>query len=128
MAGFASGEGCFFVHARLSIRKVSIFFKLSQHVRDAKLMEGLVGYFGGGRYYESLNEDMCHYLCESLNVILDNVIPFFNKYPIQGDKSQNFADFVLVADLMRRKAHLTAEGYEQILLIKSRMNKKRQSE
>jgi hypothetical protein len=56
---------------------------------------------------------------------LDKIIPYFNKYPIQGVKSQNFTDFVQVANLIQDKAHFTEAGYKEILSIKSGMNKGR---
>nr|QBM09701.1 hypothetical protein [Dactylella sp.] len=46
MAGFMSGEGCFFAHARSSSKKVSIFIKIAQHVRDEELIKSFVKYFG----------------------------------------------------------------------------------
>lgn len=125
MAGFMSGEGCFFVHARPNIRKISIFIKIAQDKRDDKLIESFVEYFGEGRCYKPLNEKMCYYICEKLSAILDNIIPFFNKYPIEGVKADDFADFIAVANMMKMKAHLTAKGYKKILLIKGGMNKKR---
>jgi hypothetical protein len=57
--------------------------------------------------------------------VWDKIIPFFNKYPVEGVKALNFSDFVAIASLMRDKAHLTPEGYKQILFIKNRMNKSR---
>ena len=124
MAGFSSGEGCFFIHARLP-RKISLLFQIAQHIRDSKLIKGFVVYFGGGRYYESLDDNMSYYKCENLDIFLDKIIPFFKKYPILGVKAKDFADFVFVADLMKRKVHLTEKGFKQILLIKNGMNKGR---
>jgi len=54
-----------------------------------------------------------------------NIIPFFDKYPLQGEKAKDFMDFKKVALLMQSKAHLTREGLEEILKIKSGMNARR---
>lgn len=56
---------------------------------------------------------MCYYICEKLSAILDNIIPFFNKYPIEGVKANDFADFIAVANMMKMKAHLTEKGYKK---------------
>jgi hypothetical protein len=40
-------------------------------------------------------------------------------------KAEDFADYVKVAEIMKSKAHLTKEGFEQISLIKEGMNKGR---
>ena len=53
------------------------------------------------------------------------IIPFFKKHPIQGVKSEDFKDFCLVAEMMKDKKHLTAEGLEEIKQIKARMNRGR---
>lgn len=56
VAGFVSGDGCFFVNIFSSPQstcgfKVKLHFKISQHVRDEKLMRSLISYFGCGNYY-----------------------------------------------------------------------------
>jgi hypothetical protein len=53
---------------------------------------------------------------------------FFQKYPLQGVKSKDFKDFCKVAELMENKAHLTAEGLDQIRQIKAGMNTGRKFE
>lgn len=53
------------------------------------------------------------------------IIPFFNKYAIQGSKSLDFSDFKKVARLIENKTQLTSEGFELIRLIKSGMNRGR---
>ncbi len=103
MAGFMSGEGCFFVHAR-DTKKVSIYIKIAQHERDHQLIKSFVEYFGGGRFYKPSNENMVYYICESFSTVWDKIIPFFNKYPVEGVKALNFSDFVAIASLMRDKA------------------------
>ena len=63
----------------------------------------------------------------SWNGITENIIPFFDKYPLQGAKSRDYADFKKVADIMKVKGHLSKDGLDQILKIKSGMNKVRSS-
>ena len=57
--------------------------------------------------------------------ITEKIIPFFEKYNIQGVKAKDFNDFKEASILMKSKLHLTKEGLDKILLIKSRMNFKR---
>lgn len=59
------------------------------------------------------------------NNILDKVIPIFDENPILGIKAKDFEDFKEASILIKNKAHLTPEGLDKILLIKSRMNTKR---
>ena len=53
------------------------------------------------------------------------MIPLFNKYRIIGEESKDYKDFVLAAEIMKKKDHLTLEGLEQIRTVKSRMNRAR---
>jgi len=57
--------------------------------------------------------------------IENQIIPFFQKYPIRGIKALDYADFVKAADIIKVKGHLTAEGLDQIRKIKAGMNKGR---
>lgn len=54
--------------------------------------------------------------------IVYKIIPFFNKYPIEGVKGEYFNNFYKVAEMMNKKKHLTQSGLEQIRQIKTGMN------
>lgn len=54
--------------------------------------------------------------------IVYKIIPFFNKYPIEGVKGEYFNNFYKVAEMMKKKKHLTQSGLEQIRQIKTGMN------
>ena len=132
LAGFTSGvrSGCFLPRiinsssSRLGFR-VQLLFKLTQHSRDEELMKSLMDYLGCGNVSVDGAVD---YLVVKFSDLTDKVIPFFVKYPILGVKSKDFADFCKVAELMQNKAHLTAEGLNQIRQIKAGMNTGRKFE
>jgi HJR/Mrr/RecB family endonuclease len=44
---------------------------------------------------------------EKFDDIVNKIIPFFKKHPIQGVKAKNFKDFCKVVVLMKEKKHLT---------------------
>jgi len=83
-------------------------------------MEKLVSYLGCG--YISERGDIVDFHVTKFEDIINKIIPFFEKYPILGVKSENFKDFCKVAELMKNKEHLTEKGLEKIRLIKSNMN------
>jgi hypothetical protein len=127
LAGFVSGEGCFFISIFKSSSNKSGFavklkFSLTQHFRDEKLLKSLVDYFGCGYHFSSSGYNYGEFRVEKLSDISDKIIPFFDKYPILGVKSTDYADFKRVAELMKNKAHLIAEGLDQIRQIKGGMN------
>ena len=60
-----------------------------------------------------------------ISELIEVIIPFFEKYPIQGLKSLDFSDFKKVAIMISAKEHLNIEGLNRILEIKLNMNKHR---
>ena len=62
---------------------------------------------------------------KNFKILKKKIIPFFNKYKIQGVKQLDFLDFCKIVELMKNKAHLTKEGLAQIRKIKAGMNKAR---
>ena len=131
LAGFTSGEGCFFINIMNSTSnclgfQVKLMFLLTQHIRDEQLMRSLVDYLDCGNVYK--NRETVDFKITKFNDLTNKVIPFFQKYPLQGVKSKDFKDFCKVAELMENKAHLTAEGLDQIRQTKAGMNTGRKFE
>ena len=62
------------------------------------------------------------YQITNINDIIDVIIPFFMKYPIKGKKNLDFKEFNKVVEMIKNKEHLTKEGFDEILNIKSNMN------
>jgi len=130
VSGFTSGEGSFVI----SIFKSNTFtgfivrlrFNITQHSRDAQLMQSLVNYLGCGRYVtRSENSNHGDFIVSSLSEITNSIIPFLKKYPIKGNKSLDFSDFCEVAKIMENKDHIREEGLNQIRLIQAGMNRNR---
>jgi hypothetical protein len=58
MAGFISGEDCFFIRVNKGLNKAFVgvhagpwFFQVAQHVRDEELLKNFITYFKCGQYY-----------------------------------------------------------------------------
>ncbi len=130
LAGFTSGEGCFLCTIYKSNTKmgesVLLRFVITQHFKDEQLMKNLIEYFGCGNLYKK-NERVLDFVVSKLSDINKIIIPFFSKYPLEGEKYKDFIDFCKIAELMGNKAHLTKEGLDQIRSIKSQMNTARDS-
>nr|QID02855.1 LAGLIDADG endonuclease [Orbilia oligospora] len=128
ICGFIDGEGCFIVHiqnlAKSKLGKtVKLQFKITQNERDMEILNLILLYFNCGRLQTDRD-------CKILTItkfadIINILIPFFKDYPLQGIKFLNLADFIKVAELIENKAHLTSEGLNDILRIKSGMNRGR---
>jgi hypothetical protein len=127
LAGFAEGEGCFNVVVQKSPTtktgfSVSLMFQLTQHSRDIALMQNLKNFWDCGKLFKRPNGEAVDFKITKFTDLTDKVIPFFQRIPLQGLKYKNFSDFCKVADIMKEKGHLTAEGLDQICKIKAGMN------
>jgi len=116
LSGFTSGEGSFLVRVFLSSHhttgyQTQLRFQLTQQDRDLELMESIIKYLGCGRISKR-GDDIIDVHVTKISEIVENIIPFFEKYPVIGVKRDNFKDFVKVAGLIQEKAHLTKEGLE----------------
>lgn len=89
-------------------------------------MESIIKYLGCGRISKR-GDDIIDVHVTKISEIVENIIPFFEKYPVIGVKRDNFKDFVKVAGLIQEKAHLTKEGLEEIRKIQQGMNSYRES-
>lgn len=123
VAGFVEAEGCFFITAIKSKSyktgyQIQLNFNIVQHSRDFLLIKSFVNYFNCGAVYE--NTGHVTFVVKKLSDNQDKIISFFEKYPLQGFKLSDYNKFCRVAALMHKKAHLTAEGIDEILKIKTR--------
>lgn len=118
ITGFVEAEGSFFIttiksKAYKTGYQIRLDFSIIQHRRDKNLIESFIPYFSTGGTYE--NKECIKYLASKFLDIQGNIIPFFQKYPLQGDKLSNFYNFCKVAELIDKKSHLTPEGIEEIM-------------
>jgi len=129
LAGFTSGEGCFFVFVSKSLTHVSGFqvqlvFQITQHLRDEKLIQSLISYLGCGKLVTS-SDGKVQFRVEKFKDNYEKIIQFFHNHEIRGVKLDDFKDWCIVAKLMASREHLTTEGVNGIVKIKAGMNKGR---
>lgn len=124
VAGLTEGEGCFFVKTPINKNnkyQILLGFQVTQHSRDFLLIEKLISFFNCGRV-ELQRGKYANFITTKFSDINKIIIPFFDKYSIIGNKKKDFEAWKDIAKLMDSKAHLTNEGIEIILKIKSRIN------
>jgi len=131
VAGFVTGEGCFFIKTSKSKThklgtSVTLNFIIVQNIRDAYLMESFVQIFGCGSFSIAEKSGIARFTVSNFSDIVNTIIPTFEEYPILGEKAKDFEDFKEASGLIKSKAHLDKEGLDKIILIKSRMNSKRE--
>jgi LAGLIDADG endonuclease len=126
ISGFVSGEGNLDVGIKKSKNiigyQVYLRFRISQHARDAKLMELIMNYLGAGRLERDSRKPVIYLVINKISEINQIVIPFFNQYPICGIKHLDYLDWCKIANLIESGAHLTNEGLAEIQRIKDGIN------
>ena len=128
--GFSEGEGCFLINKQRSKTNKLEFtiwleFSITLHNRDQALLEQIRVNLGCGKVYSKSNKKYFAYRITRFDDIYSKIIPFFQKYPLIGDKNKNFQDWCIAADILKRKEHFTEAGLEKLTILKENMNKGR---
>nr|ATI20590.1 LAGLIDADG endonuclease [Ophiognomonia clavigignenti-juglandacearum] len=142
MAGFASGDSSFNIKTSISStslmsKRVQLRFGIGLNIREKALILHLPAYFGiqltdkssglGGASLPVKNvylkDNVAIFEVVKFSDITDKIIPFFENYPIQGQKSLDLLSFIEAAVIIQSKDHLTSKGLEKILDLKAKMNK-----
>lgn len=114
MAGFSTGESNFFIAVQRSKTKsgisASLRFSIAQHSRDVLLLENFINFFGGGRVVSYKNRALSEFIVAKSRLIVCNIIPLFDKYPILGSKHLNYLDFKSASSIINNKEHLNENG------------------
>jgi len=125
IAGFVDGEGSFNVSFRPredygAPWKVSLCFNVSQ--RDEVILALLKRHIGCGTMRRR-QDGVWYYEVNNLCAIQTNVIPFFRRFHfLSAMNKRDFEKFCRLARLLGERKHLTCEGIEEILRIRSDMN------
>jgi|HubBroStandDraft_6_1064221.scaffolds.fasta_scaffold1278430_1 hypothetical protein len=129
IAGFVDGEGCFSVSVHRSPLmqrhggwQLQAAFQVYQHRDYNDVLEALRTHFRCG-YVRSKGprSDVLTYSVWALRDLEEIIIPFFETYPLLV-KEENFNSFAEVVRAMRRREHLTVDGFERIARIAFGMN------
>ena len=129
IASFVDGEGCFSVSFRkLERLKVKVevrpSFSIGQRATPAnfELLEKIKTVFKGGSTRVDRASNLYKYETRSSSHILNNVVPFFEQYPLHGEKRHDLLNFCKVCRLIAKKRHLTVAGLSKIIDIAKGMN------
>ena len=121
LSGFVDGEGCFTVSFSLRKRlSVGIecrpSFSLAQKISPKNLhyLQEIQGYFGEGAIRKG-NDGCYKYETRSLDVLIEKIIPFFERYPLQTEKQKDFFIFCKICSQMKIGQHLNLNGLLCIL-------------
>ena len=127
IAGFVDGEGCFcvaFCKTNRPLCEVRLMFEIELRADDEPTLRRIQQTLDCGNIYRleyaRYAKWQSHVKLKVSNFedIYTKVIPFFKANPLQAKKRFDFVKFCLIADMMKRKEHLTLEGVDRIREIK----------
>lgn len=102
--------------------KVRLFFQMSLHRKDEKVLELMIEELKVGKIYRTKSRPDISELHVSSIKEIKLIVEFFDRYPLI---SQKFADYILFKEaylLICSKQHLTNEGLQKIVSLKSSSN------
>jgi hypothetical protein len=125
LSGFADGEGSFNVSFRRREDchrpwKISLCFNISQ--RDRVILTLFKRHLGCGTI-RMRNDGVFYYEVSNFTAILENVIPFFNRFSfLSAKKKRDFSKFKQIAEIVKEGRHLQVAGIEEILKMRDEMS------
>lgn len=125
LAGFADGEGSFNVSFRprkdYSIPwKISLCFNISQ--KDRVILALFKRHLRCGTL-RGRPDGVWYYEVNNFNAIIENVIPFFERFQfLSAKKKRDFAKFKKIAGMIKQRKHLSEEGVVEIMEVRKEMN------
>jgi len=135
IVGFTDGEGCFSVSVIKNSTTKSGFqifpeFVITQGEKSLKSLNTIKDFFECGRIFvnrrkDNHRENLYRYCVRARKDLEEKIIPFFLKYNLSTNKINDFKIFSKVIKDMKNNSHLTASGYQKILKIISKMNRKK---
>jgi LAGLIDADG endonuclease len=129
VVGFVDGEGCFSVsiHCNRNARSTGGWqlhpvFHVYQHVRYRAVLEELVVFFGCGRVRpKGPKSSVWTFAVDSVRRLEDSILPFFERHALVV-KAADFRNFAAIVRMMRRREHLTTDGFERAVRLAYAMN------
>jgi len=135
ISGFTDGEGCFTVSVIKNPttrfgKQIFPEFVITQGAKSLMILHKIRDYLNCGsvvrnRRYDNHNEDIYRYCVRRISDLQTKVIPFFNEFPLRTHKYRDFLIFERVVGMMAEKKHLTDKGWGKILLLASKMNRRK---
>lgn len=132
LVGFTDGEGCFSIsifknNTLKSGYQVFPEFVLTQAAKSLKTLEKVQKFFQCGKIYENKRydnhrESLYRYCVRNRIDLVDKICPFFDRYPLQTAKQNDYQLFKQAIVLIQQRAHLKPNGFRQLQNIASKMN------
>ena len=135
ISGFTDGEGSFVISVIKNSttrfgKQIFPEFVITQGAKSLKALKAIKEFFGCGsivlnKRYDNHNEHLYRYCVRSISELKETIIPFFDQFPLKTYKQNDFVLFKRVVEMMSKKQHLKSAGWNKILKIASRTNRRK---
>ena len=120
ITGFTDGEGCFSISFNRRAKlltgiEVRPSFSVAQNKRSLEVIKEIYTYFGCGAIRFSKRDQMYKYEVRSINDLITQIIPHFQKYPLKSAKAKDFEIFARVCLLISQSKHLNIDHLTDII-------------
>lgn len=95
LVGITDGDGTFNVYLNIKNKKVIFTYKIILISKNAQLLYKIKSYLGIGSvlYLDKNHPNLVSYLIRDKQLLLNNLIPIFDKYPLLTSKRFNYLKF-----------------------------------
>ena len=133
LVGFTDGEGCFSVsifrnQTLKSGYQIFPEFVLTQSAKSLNVLEKVKDFFDCGKIYvnnrkDNHKENIYRYCVRNKSDLVNKICPFFDKFPLQTAKIEDYKLFKQCLETIQNKEHLKPSGFKKIQEISSKMNR-----
>ena len=125
LSGFTDAEGCFNVSITKNSRYtlghvVKMRYMLDQ--KDIDILNKVCEIFGFGKVSLRSSTDNVYRFTATGFKVLNNVIAYFNLFPLKTKKDLSFQKWLNIHNLISKKIHLTDEGLSKVKVMQKQIN------
>jgi len=124
--GFTDAEGCFLIHTK-NYKEVHFIFQITLHIDDSAVLYFIRKNLGIGVI--SITGNTCSFKVHSFKIIVERLLPIFDKYSLLTHKQLNYRDWkeaILLKKLAKEKNNsIDINILKKIKNIKENMNELR---